>query len=95
MGVQYINGEMVVFIPDKKNDEDVCRDERLNLDVLDQHIAACSVCRANNFDNDFHTMGKRVDRLYELQVGGMAMTLCDKCLDRIAEMIVNRPTKEV
>lgn len=66
------------------------QEERLTLEVSTQSIAACSICRANNFDNNKYAMGRRVDRLYELQIGGMAMTLCDKCLDRLRERLAQR-----
>lgn len=63
------------------------QEERLTLEVKEFGVAACSICRANNFDNDKFAIGARVERLYELRIGGQVMTLCDKCLDRLREKL--------
>lgn len=62
-------------------------EEKLTLGVKAFGVAACSICRANNFDNDKFAIGERVDKLYELKIGGQVMTLCDKCLDRLREKL--------
>lgn len=65
-------------------------EEKLTLGVKAFGVAACSICRANNFDNDKFAIGERVDKLYELKIGGQVMTLCDKCLDRLREKLTQR-----
>ncbi len=71
------------------------QEERLTLTVKTQGIAACSICYAHNYDTDSRdALGERVDRLYELRVGGQVMTLCDKCLDRLRERLAQRATAE-
>lgn len=70
------------------------QEDRLTLEVKTHDVAACSICRANNFDNDQYAIGERVDRLYELQIGSQVMTLCDKCLDRLREKLAQRVVAE-
>ena len=70
-------------------------EEKLTLDVSTQDIASCNVCYAHNYDStqgDF--IGERVERLYELRIGNMTMLLCDKCLDRLYEKLVQRLNAE-
>jgi len=66
------------------------QEERLTLEVKEFGVAACSICRANNFDNDKFAIGERVEKLYELKIGSQVMTLCDKCLDRLRERLAQR-----
>ncbi len=68
---------------------------RLSIELSNNHIAACNSCYAHTHEtSSLHSIGEKVDRLYELQIGSMVMTLCDKCLDELVEKIINRP-KEV
>lgn len=71
------------------------QEERLTLAVKTQGIAACSICYAHNYDTDSgDALGERVDRLYELRIGSLTMTLCDKCLDRLREKLAQRLAAE-
>lgn len=45
---------------------------------LAEELCACNSCLAQNYDAD-HPIGKRVDRLLEVQIGQMVNTLCPKC----------------
>ncbi len=69
--------------------------ERLTLEVSTQDIASCNICYAHNYDSiSADSIGERVDRLYELRIGSLTMTLCDKCLDRLCEKLAQRLTAE-
>ena len=56
--------------------------------ILKEHklrdIASCNVCYARNYDTDLKpTIGKKVDCLYDLLIGGSSLlqiTLCGECL---------------
>lgn len=68
---------------------------RLGIEISNHHIAACNSCFAHTHEtSSLHSIGEQVERLYEVQIGSMVMTLCDKCLDELAGKIMNRP-KEV
>ncbi len=62
--------------------------------TIEQNPGRCAVCDARNYGNEDKARGERVDRLYELRIGDQVMTLCDKCLDRLREMLVQRVTAE-
>ena len=67
------------------------QEERLTLGVTAQDITSCNICYARNYDPIFpDSLGERVDRLYELRIGGQAMILCDKCLNRLREKLTQR-----
>ncbi len=69
--------------------------EKLTLEVSAHDIASCNICYAHNYDSDNADMiGERVDKLYELKIGGQVMTLCDKCLDRLREKLAQRISAE-
>ena len=66
-------------------------EEKLTLAVSAHDIASCNICYAHNYDSDNADMiGERVDKLYELKIGGQVLTLCDKCLDRLREKLTQR-----
>lgn len=66
-------------------------EEKMTLGVCDHDIASCNICYAHNYDSvSADSIGERVDRLYELRLGGQVMTLCDKCLDRLREKLAQR-----
>lgn len=65
--------------------------EKLTLKVCAHDIASCNICYAHNYDSDNADMiGERVDKLYELKIGGQVLTLCGKCLDRLRKKLVQR-----
>lgn len=71
------------------------QEEKLTLEVSAHDIASCSICYAHNYDSDNADMiGERVDKLYELKIGGQVLTLCDKCLDRLREKLAQRISAE-
>jgi len=71
------------------------QEERLTLTVSSQDIASCNICYAHNYDSiSADSIGERVDRLYELRIGSLTMTLCDKCLDRLREKLAQRIATE-
>ena len=66
-------------------------EEKLTLEVSANDIASCNICYAHNYDSENADMiGERVDKLYELKIGGQVLTLCDKCLDRLRERLAQR-----
>ncbi len=67
------------------------QEEKLTLEVSAHDIASCNICYAHNYDSDNADMiGERVEKLYELKIGGQVLTLCDKCLDRLREKLAQR-----
>lgn len=71
------------------------QEERLTLEVSTQDIASCNICYAHNYDSAHgNAIGERVDRLYELKIGNLSMTLCDKCLNRLRERLAQRLSAE-
>ena len=71
------------------------QEEKLTLRVSAHDIASCNICYAHNYDSDSADMiGERVDKLYELKIGGQVLTLCDKCLDRLREKLAQRISAE-
>lgn len=71
------------------------QEEKLTLEVSTQDIASCNICYAHNYDPiSGDSIGERVDRLYELRIGSLTMTLCDKCLDRLRERLAQRIATE-
>lgn len=71
------------------------QEEKLTLEVCTHDIASCNICYAHNYDSvSADSIGERVDRLYELRLGGQVMTLCDKCLDRLREKLTQRAVAE-
>ena len=67
------------------------QEEKLTLEVSAHDIASCNICYAHNYDSaSADLIGERVDRLYELRLGGQVMTLCDKCLNRLREKLTQR-----
>ena len=52
--------------------------------------ARCVSCDARNYGAIDPARGERVDKLYELKIGGQVLTLCDKCLYRLREMLAQR-----
>ena len=71
------------------------QEEKLTLEVSTHDVASCNICYAHNYDSDNADMiGKRVDKLYELKIGGLVLTLCDKCLDRLREKPAQRISAE-
>lgn len=54
-----------------------------------QDHASCNVCFARNYDSSMPNVpGKRVDQLYELEIGRALITLCGECLSRLGETII-------
>lgn len=71
------------------------REEKLTLEVCTHDIASCNICYAHNYDSENADMiGERVNKLYELKIGGQVMTLCGKCLDRLREKLAQRISAE-
>lgn len=71
------------------------QEERLTLEVCAHDIASCNICYAHNYDLENADMiGERTDKLYELKIGSMVLTLCDKCLDRLRETLTQRFSAE-
>lgn len=67
------------------------QEERLTLEVCTHDIASCNICYAYNYDlTNSDAIGERVDKLYELKIGGLVLTLCDKCLNRLREKLTQR-----
>ena len=67
------------------------QEEKLTLEVSTHDIASCNICYARNYDStNGDTIGERVDKLYELKIGGQVLTLCNKCLDRLREKLTQR-----
>ena len=52
--------------------------------------ARCVSCDARNYGTIDPARGERVDKLYELKIGGQVLTLCDKCLGRLHERLTQR-----
>ena len=49
------------------------------------------IADAYNYDlTNSDAIGERVDKLYELKIGGLVLTLCDKCLNRLREKLTQR-----
>ena len=48
---------------------------------------SCNCCSARNYDNSFSMLGKRVDTLYEVQIGCMMSVLCKNCLKNLYEAV--------
>lgn len=67
------------------------QEERLTLGVCAHDIASCNICYAHNYDSSHgDAIGERTDKLYELKIGSIVLTLCDKCLDRLRETLPQR-----
>ena len=67
------------------------QEENLTLKVSTHDIASCNTCYARNYDSTHgDAIGERVDKLYELKIGGQVLTLCDKCIDRLREKLTQR-----
>ncbi|WP_304585143.1 hypothetical protein [Acutalibacter muris] len=67
------------------------QEERLTLGVCVHDIASCNICYARNYDSSHgDAIGDCADKLYELKIGSMVLTLCDKCLDRLRETLTQR-----
>lgn len=67
------------------------REDEITLEVCVRNIASCGICYAHNYDSDTaDIIGERVDRLYELKIGGLVLTLCGKCLDCLREKLTQR-----
>ena len=68
--------------------------ERLTLCQIQKYrldMCSCSVCMSKTTDfEELYPIGKKVERLFELQVGGMCVYLCDECLDRLQQLIKER-----
>lgn len=70
-------------------------EKELTLEVCTHDITSCNICYARNYDTAHaDSLGERVERLYELRIGGQVMTLCDKCLDRLREKLAQRISAE-
>ena len=53
-----------------------------------QDHTSCNVCWARNYDSSMpHVPGRRVDQLYELEIGRTMITLCEECLKRLGKTI--------
>lgn len=71
------------------------QEEKLTFAVSAHDIASCNICYAHNYDSDNADMiGERVEKLYELKIGGQVLTLCDKCLDRLREKLAQHISAE-
>lgn len=53
------------------------------------NIASCTSCFAHIHETR-NPLGRKVDRLYEVQIGNMVVTLCDNCIDKLTEKLQNR-----
>lgn len=64
------------------------RNERITLDESNENciFPTCSGC-GNYIGNRSWSIGKKVDKMYELRIGGMCSTLCPDCLSRIKTLI--------
>ena len=70
-------------------------EKELTLTVSTQDITSCNICYARNYDTtNPDPLGERVDRLYELRIGGQVMILCDKCLARLRDKLEQRLSAE-
>lgn len=51
--------------------------------------SSCNSCHAHIRDSALGPIGEIIEesQLYELQIGGMVTTLCDKCLGELARQI--------
>lgn len=67
---------------------------RLTFDLIEEDhldMCSCSVCTSGAFDTgELYPIGKKVNRMFQLQIGGMVMYLCDECLDRLQQLIKER-----
>lgn len=59
---------------------------RMIIKPTEWKIASCNSCS--------HPLGEKVDLLYELQIGSMTVTLCDKCCNKLIEVIQSRSKGE-
>lgn len=67
-------------------------ESKINIKFTEWKVAACNSCHAHtHLHKSLDSVGERVKHLYELQIGGIVVTLCDKCLDILVEKIQNRP----
>lgn len=64
--------------------------EQMTLTELDaqKDTMSCNICCARNYDSMRpDAIGEKVNRLYKLNLGQMAVILCDGCLDRLSDML--------
>ena len=49
-----------------------------------ESVRSCNGCRARNFDSSIRfDERKKVDRLWDLNIGSAVLTLCDDCLVKV------------
>lgn len=66
---------------------------RMHIKPTEWKIASCNSCYAHTHSTS-RPLGERVDMLYELQIGSMVVTLCDKCCNKLIEVIQSRQKEE-
>lgn len=66
---------------------------RINIKPAEWKIASCNSCYAHTHSSS-RPLGEKVNMLYELQIGNMIVTLCDKCCDKLIEVIQSRQNGE-
>lgn len=60
----------------------------LSIRPTHEKIASCNSCYAQTYDSKTGiNIGHRVERLWEVVIGSMVVTLCDDCLKDLAAQI--------
>lgn len=49
-------------------------------------IRSCNLCHAQNYDSH-SILNKKVDTLYDVQIGSMLCCLCMECLEQLNETV--------
>lgn len=61
-----------------------------------EETCTCNACGAANYDSKYFPKDrKRVERLYEVHVGGITFRLCDDCADELMNKLKTRGAVEI
>ena len=66
----------------------------LSIRPVRENIRSCNGCMARTYESSTGiSIGHRVDRLWEVVIGNMVVTLCDDCLNNLAQKIEALPSR--
>lgn len=63
--------------------------DRLSIEAT-KALRSCNVCHAKNYESSIEVRPdkfSRADKLYDLKLGGTTISLCEKCLKNMTDMI--------
>ena len=65
--------------------------EAISLEPCRDGRGSCNCCFASNYDSMLAPIYGKVDRLYDVHIGGMVVRLCDSCMDQLRAALEKRP----